>query len=468
MPDPNAIAPATVDRLTPLTLQLARSSLQSVLRNGNVVEARVVGMLGKDVAQLEILGQKVEVSTPQALKAGTTISVAINRTVGSLQLVIQPDAHVARAPQSSQPTAALGRSYTAPGETVGSLRASAASIEERVLAAQAAINEAVLSAGTDLQSATIAPPSSQLAMNAAYSEARFASEQLNAEVQAAYEQESTVFAPGQDHAPSSRGLELVIRTNTDGARPAPVLQPTGFGPNAVIPGETAGSLLQSAAASIEDPVLAAQAAISDTALNAETTFQSATLASAPFVSIPAVRAAYAEAALASQAQLQAEMRTRYKLEAKPSAPALGENDDVRSPSSGSESPKLTQQAAASSTAPQQQNPNSALAMQVQFQLPQMQRPILMRIEQDDEDEARPEGRSRSTKRWTVNFSLDAGTIGQVHVTLGLSANALTVRMGSDQAESSSVLSAWLPELKAALEQADFAVEDLSVREGGLT
>ncbi len=187
MPDPNAIALATVDRLTPLTLQLARSSLQSVLRNGNVVEARVVGMLAKDVAQLEILGQKVEVSTPQALKAGTTISVAINRTPGSLQLIIQPDAHGARAPQSSQPTAALGRGYAAPVETAGSLRASAASIGERVLAAQAAINEAVLSAG---QSANIAPPSSQLVMNAAYSEARFASEQLNAEVQAAYEQES--------------------------------------------------------------------------------------------------------------------------------------------------------------------------------------------------------------------------------------------------------------------------------------
>ena len=47
------------------------------------------------------------------------------------------------------------------------------------------------------------------------------------------------------------------------------LQPTGFGPVAVIPGDTAGSLLQSAAASIEDPVLAAQAAISEAALNAE-------------------------------------------------------------------------------------------------------------------------------------------------------------------------------------------------------
>ena len=84
-------------------------------------------------------------------------------------------------------------------------------------------------------------------------------------------------------------------------------------------------------------------------------------------------------------------------------------------------------------------------------------------------EERPEGRSRSTKRWIVNFSLDAGTIGQVHVTMGLSANALTVRMGGDQAEffggSQRLASGGH---RAALEQADFAVEDLSVREGGIT
>ena len=104
MPDPNAIALATVDRLTPLTLQLARSSLQSVLRNGNVVEARVVGMLAKDVAQLGILGQKVEVSTPQALKAGTTISVAINRTPAAFNSSFNPmhmalARHRARSPR---------------------------------------------------------------------------------------------------------------------------------------------------------------------------------------------------------------------------------------------------------------------------------------------------------------------------------------------------------------------------------
>ncbi len=458
MSDPNPITLAPVDRLTPLTQQSARSGLQTLLRNGTVVEARVVGMLAGDVAQLEILGQKVEVSTQQALKAGTTLSVAVNRTGSSLELVIRPDNGGARPAQSSQPAAGLGR-----GEATGSLRPGAVSIENWVLAAHAATNEAVLSAET---SATIASPGSQLPM-AAYSAAGLASQQSQAESQAGYEQEPAAPAPGQDHGQSSRSLELVAGQNTDGASPLPAPQPLGFGRGYAIAGETAGSFFQSATASLEGPVLAAQAAINEAALGAETSFQNATLAAAPFRSIPAVQAAYAEAAFAPRAQLQAG-RAPYELEARSSAPELSENEDARSTSSADETSQLAQQAAVSSPAAEQQDPNSAFAIQVPFQLPQMQRPIMMRVEEDDEDEARPAGRSQSTKRWTVNFSLDAGTIGPVHVNIGFSASSLTVRLASDQAESSSVLSDWLPELKTTLEQADFAVEDLSVREGGLT
>ena len=100
-PIPTSIELRTVDRLTPFTLQLARSGLQALLRNGNTVEARVIAMLAKNVAQLEILGQKVEVSTPQALEAGTTISVAINRNGKSLELVIRPDTNTSRPPTST-------------------------------------------------------------------------------------------------------------------------------------------------------------------------------------------------------------------------------------------------------------------------------------------------------------------------------------------------------------------------------
>jgi hypothetical protein len=110
LPDPNPIASWSVDCLTPLTLQPGRSSLQALLRNGNVMEARVIAMLAGDMAQLEILGQKVEVSTPHTLKVGTTISVAINRTGQSLELVIQPDANNSRPAPAPRPIVGAGRS----------------------------------------------------------------------------------------------------------------------------------------------------------------------------------------------------------------------------------------------------------------------------------------------------------------------------------------------------------------------
>ena len=340
MPDPNPIALWTVDRLEPLALQLGRSGLQALLRNGDVVEARVIAMLAKDVAQLEILGQKVEVSTPQAFKAGSTISVAINRSGQSLELVIRPETNTSRPPPAPQTASGSGRGYGVLTETIGSFQSVVASIEDRVLAAQAAINEAV---------------------------------------------------PGS-----------------------------------------------------------------------EANFQSANLGLAQ-PSFNSVMQAYSAATMPSQVQLQAEVRARYELDETPSAADLNEALDLPSPSAAREPARLTQQPAVSFFVSDQPAANSALAMLVPFQLPQMPHPILMRVEQDDENESHPSSRSLAAKRWTINFSLDAGTIGPVHITIGLSASAVSVRLSSDQAESATFLSAWLPELKAALEEADFAVEDLSVR-----
>ncbi|MGC2396844.1 MAG: hypothetical protein WA579_12720, partial [Rhodomicrobium sp.] len=157
--DPNPIALWSVDRQSPLTLQSGRSGLQALLANGNVVKARIIAMLSGDVAQLEILGQKVEVSTPQALEAGRTISVAINRTGQSLELVIQPDANNSRPAPAPQPIAGTGSSQSL-----------AVSIEDWVLTAQAAINDAVLSSESNSQNASLAPaqPSPYPAMPAAY------------------------------------------------------------------------------------------------------------------------------------------------------------------------------------------------------------------------------------------------------------------------------------------------------------
>ena len=305
--------------------------MQASLANGNVVKARIIAMLSGDVAQLEILGQKVEVSTPRALEAGATISVAINRTGQSLELVIQPDANNSRAP-APQPIAG---NHTTQNEALQSL---AVSIEDWVLTAQAAINEAVLSSESNFQNAN--PPPAQPSPYAA----------------------------------------------TQAAPPA-----------------------------------------------------------------------------AAQAQLQAEIRARYEWDATPSAPNLAEDQDLAPPPSASKASQHMLRTAVLSPASGQQASNSALVIEAPFQLPQMQRPILMTIRQDDENEAQPARRPPAAKRWTVDFSLDAGGSGPIQVTIGLSAAAVSVRLSSDQTKSAALLSAWLPELKAALEQADFTVDELSVR-----
>jgi Flagellar hook-length control protein FliK len=336
LPDPNPIALWSVDRQSLLALQPGRSGLQASLANGNVVKARIIAMLSGDVAQLEILGQKVEVSTPQALEVGATISVAINGAGQSLELIIQPDANNSRAP-APQPVAGSGRNHITPNKALGSSQSLAVSIEDWVLTAQAAINDAVRSSEPNFQNPNLAPAQ------------------------------------------------------------------------------------------------------------------------------PGMPAAYPAAAFASQAQLQAEIRARYEWDVAPAAPGFAEDQDLVPPPSASKASQHMPPTAVLSPVSGQPASNSALVIEAPFQLPQMQRPILMTIQQDDESEAQPASRPQAAKRWTVNFSLDAGSYGQIQVTIGLSAAAVSVRLSSDQTESAALLSVWLPELKAALEEADFAVDELTVR-----
>ncbi len=328
MSDPNSIALRMVDGLKPLALQLGRAGLQALLKAGNVVEARVIAMLAKDMAQLDILGEKVEVSTAQPLKAGTTISVAIHRNGRGLELVIQPDANQPRAAQAPQPAA--------PGEPVPAPQPQPASLEEWVLTAQAAINEAALS------------------------------------------RETAIPREGLASAQQAHGRAI------QGAA-------TGF---------------------------------------------------------------------LSQAQLQAQIRSRYDLDE--TASAIGPGHDASRPAPADAAPRPVAQP---TPAPGQHASPSAPAILAPFQLPQMLRPVLMTIAQHDDSEAQQQPGAPAAKRWTVSFSLDAGSIGQVHVTIGLSA-AVRVALASDQAQSAFLLRAWLPELKAALEEADLAVDELSVRETG--
>jgi hypothetical protein len=109
---------------------------------------------------------------------------------------------------------------------------------------------------------------------------------------------------------------------------------------------------------------------------------------------------------------------------------------------------------------------SALAVAVPFQIMQMPFPVEVRIkrEEDEDGEAEKDGSGAEKRRkWSVTVSVAAVSIGLVHVSIGLRGNAISVRLSSEQAEATSHLRAWLPDLKSLLEAADFVVADLSAR-----
>lgn len=109
--------------------------------------------------------------------------------------------------------------------------------------------------------------------------------------------------------------------------------------------------------------------------------------------------------------------------------------------------------------------NSAQAVTMPFYIPQMPYSVEARIERETEDGEEGGGAEQSAARgWTVSLSIDGGALGLVHVSVGFRANAVSVRLAADDAQAAERLRAWLPELKAALEDADFAVDELSARQ----
>ncbi len=86
---------------------------------------------------------------------------------------------------------------------------------------------------------------------------------------------------------------------------------------------------------------------------------------------------------------------------------------------------------------------------------------MLRVEQQQEDNA-GDGTGQEDKRaWTVSVSIDAGTLGLVHIGIGLHQGAVSVRLSASDVQGAAHLSAWLPELKSSLEQADFLTGELS-------
>jgi hypothetical protein len=104
--------------------------------------------------------------------------------------------------------------------------------------------------------------------------------------------------------------------------------------------------------------------------------------------------------------------------------------------------------------------NTAPAILAPFQLPQMAEPVMLRVQQEQEDGAEEGGSAGKERTWTVTLSLDAGALGLVHVGIGFRDGAVSVRLSAGTAEGAAQLSTWLPELKAKLVDADFTPGEL--------
>ena len=122
----------TLAPVTSPALQQVHADLLGLLRNGSVVEARVIAMLEGNVARLAIAGQTIDVTTPLAFKAGTKIPVTVDGSGRDLKLVVQP------AVQGAGQQAGKGAPEPPSIGTIGN----------RLIVVQAAITEALLNSGS--------------------------------------------------------------------------------------------------------------------------------------------------------------------------------------------------------------------------------------------------------------------------------------------------------------------------------
>lgn len=307
-----------VELLTPSISQQSRGlELGNFPRNGEAVKARVIAMLDSSTARLELLGQTIDVSTPRAFQAGTSISVAAVRDGGSLKLIVHQDA------QAAWPHMAGGNAATIRADTAGMLSTTA----------KAAIIGALLGSASTSQS------------------------------------------PGLDAGSS-----------TQGAPAAPA------GPEA-------------------------------------------------------------------DAQLPVGMQAQQALNTIPQGlDSAGRPQAASSPlgAHGAQHAAALSGAAANPVAQ-----NSAQAILVPFQLPQMTQPVMLKIEQQQEDGEENSGGPAAKRAWTVNVSLDAGPLGLVHIGIGFRQGSVSVRLSAATPQGAAHLSTWLPELKTSLEQADLVTGELS-------
>jgi hypothetical protein len=91
----------------------------------------------------------------------------------------------------------------------------------------------------------------------------------------------------------------------------------------------------------------------------------------------------------------------------------------------------------------------------------MAQPIMLKVQQEEEDGADGSRGQAAKRMWTVNVSLDAGSLGLVNIGIGLRQDLVSVRLSAGTLRGAAHLSAWLPELRKSLEQANFVPGELS-------
>jgi Flagellar hook-length control protein FliK len=226
---------------------------------------------------------------------------------------------------------------------------------------------------------------------------------------------------------------------------------------AALKADASGLLPAAARATIIAALLGSASALQSFAAEQGTPVQGQPAAPAPGENAaPAAQGAEAPVQGAVQAVVQHGEQVQHELAAMTQdAPAAAQAGTAANPHAAQEA-ALT--LAASPGAPAAQN--SGPAILVPFQLPQMAEPVMLRVQQEQEDGADDGGGAEAKRTWTVTLSLDAGALGLVHVGIGLRDGSVSVRLSAGSAEGAAQLSTWLPELKARLVEADFTPGEL--------
>lgn len=515
MPDRGrvGVANVTVEPLTSSTPQLSHGQeLGNLPQNGTVVPARVVAMLDSATARLSIMGQTIDVNAPQTLQAGTNISVAVLRDGADLKLVLQPGAQA--APQQaaaastpahqadttgSLPAAARAAIVSALMGSTASLQApsavgNAAPAQTQPAPAPAATPPPAAPAAQAVQTGPAGNAQPQAAVHAQYGLAAIAdapgspgtSQPVTPPVTSGAQAEAlqaaalpgTAVTPAAQNSPQVFQVPLQLPRDAspgENGPPASPADPQEATPAvassaqaayqaAALPGTTATLAVQIAQAILVPLQLPGDASPAENGPRAQT--QPATVPASPAApAVPAGPAAPpappAPPAPAGNAQSQAGVQAQHGFAAMPQAPASPASQQQATPAVASSAPAAHQAAALPGAASTPAVQNTAQAILVPFQLPQMAQPLMLRVQQEEEDGADGSRGQAAKRMWTVNVSLDAGALGLVNIGIGLRQDSVSVRLSAGTLRGAAHLSAWLPELRKSLEQANFVPGELS-------